>query len=158
MTTLVLSLRASPPSLRAGGTLPSEAVQCEGLPRLDCFAASRLAMTTPAPSLPGKSPRHCERSEAVQCEGLSVWIASPFGFAMTTPVPSLRASPPSLRAGGTLPSEAIQCEGLSVWIASPCGFAMTSPASRLAMTTPVLSLRASPSSLRAGGTLLSEAI
>ncbi|MDR1469229.1 MAG: hypothetical protein LBT00_08040 [Spirochaetaceae bacterium] len=44
--------------------------------RLDCFAASRLAMTTPASSL--------------------------------------RASGPSLRAGGTLPSEAVQCEGLSV--------------------------------------------
>ncbi|MDR1468287.1 MAG: hypothetical protein LBT00_03220 [Spirochaetaceae bacterium] len=26
-----------PPSLRAGGKLPSEAIQCECLPRLDCF-------------------------------------------------------------------------------------------------------------------------
>ncbi|MDR1469040.1 MAG: hypothetical protein LBT00_07075 [Spirochaetaceae bacterium] len=26
------------PSLRAGGTLPSEAIQCECPPRLDCFA------------------------------------------------------------------------------------------------------------------------
>ncbi|MDR1470571.1 MAG: hypothetical protein LBT00_14920 [Spirochaetaceae bacterium] len=39
------SLRASPSSLRASGTLPSEAIQCEGLSRLDCFAALRLAMT-----------------------------------------------------------------------------------------------------------------
>ncbi|MDR1467684.1 MAG: hypothetical protein LBT00_00160 [Spirochaetaceae bacterium] len=48
----------------------------ENAPRLDCFAASRLAMTTPAPSLrtsPSslrQAPRHCERSEAIQCEGL----------------------------------------------------------------------------------------
>ncbi|MDR1470390.1 MAG: hypothetical protein LBT00_13990 [Spirochaetaceae bacterium] len=37
---------ASEPFVKAG-----EAILCEGLPYLDCFAASRLAMTTPAPSL-----------------------------------------------------------------------------------------------------------
>ncbi|MDR1468619.1 MAG: hypothetical protein LBT00_04935 [Spirochaetaceae bacterium] len=63
-----LTLYFTPSSLRALRHCErSEAIQGEGLPRLDCFAASRLAMTTPAPSLraSGTLP-----SEAIQCEGL----------------------------------------------------------------------------------------
>ncbi|MDR1469253.1 MAG: hypothetical protein LBT00_08160 [Spirochaetaceae bacterium] len=36
-----------------------------------------FAMTIP--------PRHCERSEAIQCEGLPVWIASPLTVTMLPP-------------------------------------------------------------------------
>jgi hypothetical protein len=44
----------------------------ENAPRLDCFAASRLAMTTlPRTARTNTNAlRHCERSEAIQCEGL----------------------------------------------------------------------------------------
>ncbi|MDR1470792.1 MAG: hypothetical protein LBT00_16050 [Spirochaetaceae bacterium] len=40
MTTLLCHCGQVRPSLRAGGTLPSEAILREGLPRLDCFAAN----------------------------------------------------------------------------------------------------------------------
>ncbi|MDR1468667.1 MAG: hypothetical protein LBT00_05180 [Spirochaetaceae bacterium] len=72
-------------------------------------------------------------------EEFLVWIASPFGLAMTVPpryssslrvspslrqagLSSLRASPLSLRAERSNPVD----DNL-VWIASPFGFAMTGP-------------------------------
>ncbi|MDR1467762.1 MAG: hypothetical protein LBT00_00565 [Spirochaetaceae bacterium] len=82
--------RKRAPSLRAGGKLPSEAIQCEDLLHLDCFAALRLAMTTPAASLRaspsslragGKLP-----SEAIQCKGLlHLDCFAALRLAMTTP-------------------------------------------------------------------------
>ncbi|MDR1467777.1 MAG: hypothetical protein LBT00_00640, partial [Spirochaetaceae bacterium] len=76
-------------SVRAGGTVPSEAIQGEGLPRLDCFVASLLAMTVfPSLRAGGTLP-----SEAIQGEGLprlDCFVASL--LAMTVFL-SLRASP-----------------------------------------------------------------
>ncbi|MDR1470399.1 MAG: hypothetical protein LBT00_14040 [Spirochaetaceae bacterium] len=103
------------PSLRAGGTLPSEVIGSTlrialvgRSPRLDCFT---LRVRNDAGPLSKQYPP----------KGVLCGVAIPVGCRLlnsTCPRPSLRAS-------GTLPSEAIQWGGRLVWIASPCGFAMT---------------------------------
>ncbi|MDR1470526.1 MAG: hypothetical protein LBT00_14695 [Spirochaetaceae bacterium] len=65
----------TPSLLRAGGTLPGEAIRGEGIPRLDCFGLrprnddATVIAATPLRHC-DEPPRHCERSEAIQCESL----------------------------------------------------------------------------------------
>ncbi|MDR1470306.1 MAG: hypothetical protein LBT00_13565 [Spirochaetaceae bacterium] len=47
------------------GEGPSAPILGEHAPRLDCFVASLLAMTV-VPVIAPVTPRHCERSEAIQ--------------------------------------------------------------------------------------------
>ncbi|MDR1468849.1 MAG: hypothetical protein LBT00_06110 [Spirochaetaceae bacterium] len=91
----------------------SEAIQGEGFLRLDCFTNGKL----PQVRNDNSPPVIASGAKQSRVRAFSVWIASPFGFAMTTPL--------------VIASEAKQSRvrAFSVWIASPtancCGFAMT---------------------------------
>ncbi|MDR1469589.1 MAG: hypothetical protein LBT00_09875 [Spirochaetaceae bacterium] len=49
------------PSLRASGTLPSEAIQGEGLPGLDCFAANSNYVVTATTLPPSRNDKNGTR-------------------------------------------------------------------------------------------------
>ncbi|MDR1470881.1 MAG: hypothetical protein LBT00_16505 [Spirochaetaceae bacterium] len=85
-------ITSEPPVIASG------AKQSRGLPRLDCFAASRLAMTT-CRGGPWAHRTMNEHRPPFGGRGPLGWIASPFGFAMT------------MVSCHCERSEAIQCEG-----------------------------------------------
>ncbi|MDR1470081.1 MAG: hypothetical protein LBT00_12400 [Spirochaetaceae bacterium] len=105
--------------------------------RLDCFAASRLAMTTPATSswaspsslranhVIASAPRHCERSAAIQ------GAHPPSRLLRHRRMPPPRNDDVTAIAGKPPRhcerSEAIQCKGLPLWITSPLTATMLPP-------------------------------